>query len=114
MDNLSLSTIGVGGFGLAVAIALYFKVKAAPEGNAAMTRIAALIRAGAMAFLTREYKVLAIYALVVFGLLAWQIDLIAAASFLAAFVEEVKASGFVGEAITRNKSEGVNVAPPAR
>jgi polar amino acid transport system substrate-binding protein len=38
----------------------------------------------------------------------------AAASFLAAFVEEVKASGFVGEAITRNKSEGVNVAPPAR
>ena len=37
----------------------------------------------------------------------------AAAAYLAGFVEDVKASGFVGEAITRNKSEGVNVAPPA-
>ena len=37
----------------------------------------------------------------------------AAAAYLAGFVEDVKASGFVAEAITRNKSEGVNVAPPA-
>jgi polar amino acid transport system substrate-binding protein len=36
----------------------------------------------------------------------------AAAAYLAGFVEDVKVSGFVGEAITRNKSEGVNVAPP--
>ena len=32
---------------------------------------------------------------------------------IAGFVEDVKASGFVGEAITRNKSAGVNAAPPA-
>jgi polar amino acid transport system substrate-binding protein len=38
----------------------------------------------------------------------------AAAAYLAAFVEDVKASGFVGNAITRNKSEGVSVAPPAQ
>jgi polar amino acid transport system substrate-binding protein len=37
----------------------------------------------------------------------------AGAAFLRAFVEEVKASGFVGEAITRNGSQGVSVAPPA-
>jgi polar amino acid transport system substrate-binding protein len=37
----------------------------------------------------------------------------AAAAYLAGFVEDVKGSGFVAEAITRNKSEGVNVAPPA-
>jgi polar amino acid transport system substrate-binding protein len=37
----------------------------------------------------------------------------AAATFLCAFVEEMKASGFVGEAITRNGVEGVSVAPPA-
>jgi len=37
----------------------------------------------------------------------------AAAAYLAGFVEDVKASGFVAEAITRNKSEGVNVAPAA-
>jgi hypothetical protein len=38
----------------------------------------------------------------------------AAAAYLKAFVEDVKASGFVGEAITRNGSQGVSVAPPAR
>ena len=35
------------------------------------------------------------------------------AAFLRAFVEEVKASGLVAEAISRNGSEGVSVAPPA-
>ncbi len=38
----------------------------------------------------------------------------AAAAYLREFVEDVKASGFVGEAITRNGSQGVSVAPPAR
>jgi polar amino acid transport system substrate-binding protein len=37
----------------------------------------------------------------------------AGAAFLRTFVEDVKASGFVGEAITRNGSQGVSVAPPA-
>ena len=35
------------------------------------------------------------------------------AAFLRTFVEDVKASGFVGEAISRNGSQGVSVAPPA-
>jgi len=38
----------------------------------------------------------------------------AGATFLRTYVEEVKASGFVGEAITRNGSQGVSVAPPAK
>jgi polar amino acid transport system substrate-binding protein len=37
----------------------------------------------------------------------------AGAAFLKTFVEEVKASGFVAEAIARNNSQGVTVAPPA-
>ncbi len=37
---------------------------------------------------------------------------VAGAGFLRAFVEEVKASGFVAEAISRNNSQGVSVAPP--
>ena len=37
----------------------------------------------------------------------------AVARYLHAFVEEVKASGFVGQAIARNAVEGVSVAPPA-
>jgi polar amino acid transport system substrate-binding protein len=37
----------------------------------------------------------------------------AAAKYLRAFVEEVKASGLVSEAIARNAVQGVSVAPPA-
>ena len=37
----------------------------------------------------------------------------ASAGFLRAFVEEVKASGLVAEAISRNAVQGVSVAPPA-
>ena len=37
----------------------------------------------------------------------------AGAAFLRTFVEAAKASGFVGEAISRNGSQGVSVAPPA-
>ena len=36
-----------------------------------------------------------------------------AAKYLRAFVEDVKASGFVAEAISRNAVHGVSVAPPA-
>lgn len=38
----------------------------------------------------------------------------AGAEYLKQFVEDVKASGFVGEAISRNGVEGVTVAPPAK
>src|SRR5262249_50942835 len=37
----------------------------------------------------------------------------AAAKYLAAFVEDVKASGFVAQAISKNGVQGVSVAPPA-
>jgi len=37
----------------------------------------------------------------------------AAAKYLRAFVEEVKASGLVAEAISKNAVKGVSVAPPA-
>jgi polar amino acid transport system substrate-binding protein len=36
-----------------------------------------------------------------------------AASVLKAFVEEMKASGFVGEALARHRIAGVSVAPKA-
>jgi len=38
----------------------------------------------------------------------------AGATYLRGFVEEMKASGFVGEAISRNGARGVSVAPPAK
>ncbi len=52
-----------GGVGLVFALILYIRVKAQDVGNEDMNRISKYIREGAMAFLSREYKVLAVYAL---------------------------------------------------
>jgi K(+)-stimulated pyrophosphate-energized sodium pump len=68
-NTLTLSALTVGAIALLVALVLYFRVKAAPEGNATMARIARYIREGANAFLMREYKVLAAYGVVVAALL---------------------------------------------
>jgi K(+)-stimulated pyrophosphate-energized sodium pump len=69
MESLSLYAIATGVAALVIALVLYFRVKSAPEGNERMALIAKYIREGAMAFLMREYKVLAIYSAVVSTLL---------------------------------------------
>jgi len=84
-----------GALGLVIAAFFYFRVKSLPEGNEAMRRIGGYIREGAMAFLTREYKVLAVYAVVVFGALAAAISPIAGAWFLAGASLSLLA-GFIG------------------
>jgi K(+)-stimulated pyrophosphate-energized sodium pump len=65
VEPFGLSAIVTGIVGLGAAFVLYGGVKRAPEGDAQMARIARYIREGAMAFLTRQYRVLAIYTLVV-------------------------------------------------
>jgi K(+)-stimulated pyrophosphate-energized sodium pump len=71
------------------------KVKKAPEGNETMARIARYVREGAMAFLAREYKVLAIYAVCVFGLLSATLGLLSGGAFIAgAFLSLI--AGFFG------------------
>jgi K(+)-stimulated pyrophosphate-energized sodium pump len=87
VERLPLYAIATGAIALVVATLFYFRVKAADEGNAAMARIARYIREGAMAFLVREYKVLAIYAAVVsaalfFGFQSQGLGAHAALSFL--------------------------------
>ena len=59
-----------GAVALVLALVLFLRVRSLPEGNDTMKRIAGYIREGAMAFLSAEYKVLAIYAVVVFGAMA--------------------------------------------
>ena len=59
--------LGVAGFVLAI---LYYRmVKAQPIGNEKMKEISEAIHAGAMAFLRREYQVLAIFIVLVFFLI---------------------------------------------
>ena len=95
MDALSYQSIGTGAVALIVARALYVRVKKSPEGNETMARIARYVREGAMAFLAREYKVLAVYAAVVFALLSATLGLLAGAAFFAGALLSLVA-GFFG------------------
>jgi K(+)-stimulated pyrophosphate-energized sodium pump len=100
IGQLTLVPLAASAVGLVVAAFFYFRVKALPEGTDTMNLIARYIREGSMAFLMREYKVLAVYALVVFVLLFIAFHgegtgLIAGSSFLTgAFLSLF--SGFVG------------------
>lgn len=79
----TLSPLVIGLVGLAFAIYFYWNVKRQPIGGTeTMNRIAQYIREGAMAFLSREYKVLAIYAAVVFVLLGFGVSFLAGGAFL--------------------------------
>ncbi len=82
---------------LVIALGLYLRITKLPEGNETMQRIAGYIRVGAMAFLSAEYKVLAVYAVVVGGLMAATPSLgpIAAAWFLTGAILSLLA-GFIG------------------
>lgn len=82
MGVWELSPIIMGAAGLLVALYFYIRVKRLPEGNETMNRIALHVREGAMAFLFREYRVLTVYAFVVFGVLSWALGLQAGLAFL--------------------------------
>ena len=101
MERLSLYAIATGVVALVIALALYFRVKSAPEGNERMALIAKYIREGAMAFLVREYKVLAIYSAVVSALLFFAFNgkglgVHSAVSFLSGAGLSLLAGFFVG------------------
>src|SRR5512139_3171366 len=69
MSGLLWSAPLLGVVGLVVAAAIYFTIKARPAGTEKMVEIADAIHDGAMAFLKREYKVLAVFIVVVFCLM---------------------------------------------
>lgn len=84
-----------GVLGLAIAAFFYFRVLGLGKGTETMERIGGYIREGAMAFLTRQYKVLAIYGVVVAALIGYGLGGLAAGSFvLGAFLSLL--AGFVG------------------
>lgn len=89
------SPVIFGVIGLAIATFFYFRVKALPEGNDTMRRIAGYIREGAMAFLNRQYRVLAVYAVVVFVAIGMSLGWVPGASFLLGAVLSLLA-GFIG------------------
>lgn len=85
--------IGIAGF--AMAINLYHKVKAEPVGNEKLAEISEAIRAGAMAFLNREYRALAIFVGIVFILITIGLEVQTALAFLGGAICSITC-GFIG------------------
>jgi K(+)-stimulated pyrophosphate-energized sodium pump len=84
-----------GTIGLMIALFFYVRIQGLPDGNETMKRIGGYIRQGAMAFLARQYKVLAIYCMAVFLILTYLMSWQAGASFvLGAFLSLL--AGFFG------------------
>jgi K(+)-stimulated pyrophosphate-energized sodium pump len=91
----------LGLIGFAIAIMVYMQVKAEPIGNDKMKEISEAIHDGAMAFLAREYKVLAIFIVVVFLLISISMGLSTAMAFLGGALCSMLC-GFIGmKAATR-------------
>lgn len=72
----------LGVIGFVIAIVLYNKVKRYPVGNDKMRDISEEIHNGAMAFLGREYRVLAVFITVVFVIIAVAMNYQTAFAFL--------------------------------
>ena len=73
LGTTSLVIVGtiavVGALSLVVAVVLRRQVLAAPEGTDSMQEIALAVQEGASAYLNRQFRTLALFAVVVFGLL---------------------------------------------
>lgn len=69
MPNPGIFSFAAGVVGLLLAFAIYGMVKRQPAGTEVMKKIAEKIHTGAMVFLAAEYKILAIFIVVVAGLL---------------------------------------------
>ncbi len=72
--------------GLLYAAVLFYKIKKIEKGNPNVVEISGYIREGAMAFLSRQYKILAIFVLVLFIVVGWAIDFRTSGAFLSGAV----------------------------
>ena len=95
MNDLLALTPYVGLLGLLCALLLFILVGKRSPGNERMREISELIHRGAMAFLYREYRILAVFVVIVAALLAWKLSVETAICFISGAVFSVVA-GFVG------------------
>lgn len=93
--NPSLQNIAIGIVGMMVSLGIYFSLKAKPAGTDAMKFIAEQIYTGAMAFLRREYTVLAGFIVLVTIILSLSLGLYTALAFLFGALSSILA-GFLG------------------
>ncbi len=95
MDNIPMFAAGAGLVGLVIAFMLYQQVNKVKIDDKKVASITKEIQEGAMAFLVAEYKVLAIFVVVVGALLAFLNDIETSIAFFAGAIASVIA-GFSG------------------
>lgn len=118
MNVLAIIAVASAIIGLAVAVGLASWIGKAEEGTDRMKEIAGYIREGAMAFLTREYKTMAIVIIVLFLLIGFFIDWVTGVLYVCGALLSVLAGFFgmkvatLGNVRTANaaKESGMNLA----
>jgi len=103
MSNLAYLAPALGAVGLLIAFVIYQSVVKQPVGSEKMRDISDQIHDGAMAFLAREYRVLAIFIVIVFVLMLFAKDLglYTALSFLGGAICSIMAGFFGMKSATR-------------
>jgi K(+)-stimulated pyrophosphate-energized sodium pump len=91
-----LGLLGLGG-----ALVLFLYVNKQSTGNDVMREIAARIQEGSMAFLRREYSVLAVFVVIVAALLWWAIGMMTSMAYISGAFSSVLAGFFGMSAATR-------------
>ncbi|MDP7659379.1 MAG: sodium/proton-translocating pyrophosphatase, partial [Candidatus Thalassarchaeaceae archaeon] len=91
MENIPLIAAGTGLFGLLIAMILYKKVNSIEIDNPRVAEITQEIQNGAMAFLKAEYRVLAIFVVLVGAILAVLNDTNTAIAFFAGALASILA-----------------------
>lgn len=102
--------IAVGVIALVFAYIKYLSITKIEPGNERMKEISGYIQEGAMAFLVREYKYLAIFVIVVAIILGVAIDLLTAVCFLAGSICSILAGFFGMKAATKANVRTANAA----
>ena len=95
----TLPVLGV--VGLLFAGLIYASIKRVKVSNQKMVEISDAIHDGAMVFLRREYSILVVFIVLVFGLLSWAVTLWTAAAFVLGAVSSMMAGFFGLKAATR-------------
>jgi len=86
-------------FALVFAVILVFQIKRARPGDEKMQKISQAIKEGAMAYLARQYKVIAFFAFILFFILWWFVNFKTAFGFIVGAILSA-AAGFIGMSIS--------------
>ncbi len=110
VESLFLAAPITGILALIFAYILAARVSRAEPGNAKMQEIAAAIHEGAMAFLYREYRTLAVFIVVVFAILTFAINIQTALAFLSGAICSILSGYFGMQVATKANVRTANAA----